>query len=402
MYTRKKLPKTQYELSTGREQKTYQRENDVRRDNDKLKPFTTGLFDLDFAVKYYFENVIRPEIDDLGSKIKVPVMYGSPEKWKNVQADGYIRDKNGKIQVPLIAYKRNTVEKDRTLSNKVDPNYPHIYYNQEVKYTKENIYDQFSKLTNSKPIKTYINTVVPDFVNVSYDVLIWTDYIEHMNSIVETVLYTEGAYWGEKERFKFRAKIDSFTNTTDLLQDSDRVIRTNFTLNLYGQIFTENLAKEFSYKQSEKTFDIRQVVLDTEVDPDPTIFKTTDRMETKFPSPTVQSSQSPIAPNPVLVGINQDVLNYLAASLAIPAVSITSNTAIFSGYRFYPRPNALPPISQDGFSFFINGQYVEPSAVISFLDYGSGVCTLILDTVALGFELASTDEVVAVGKFLSV
>ena len=148
----------------------------------------------------------------------------------------------------------------------MDANFPAAYYQQQVSYTPENRYDQFSKLTNSKPIKTFINTVVPDYVDVTYDVLIWTDYVEHMNKIVESIIYTEGTYWGEQERFKFRTKIDSFTNTTDLLADADRIIRTSFSLTLYGYIVPTALAKEFSSKVSEKTFTQRQISTDTNVD----------------------------------------------------------------------------------------------------------------------------------------
>ena len=37
MYTKKKLPKTQYELSKGAKNLEFERANDVRRDNDNLK-----------------------------------------------------------------------------------------------------------------------------------------------------------------------------------------------------------------------------------------------------------------------------------------------------------------------------------------------------------------------------
>ena len=43
MYTRKKLPKSQYELSKGVEKKDITRATDVRRDEDTLKELTVGL-----------------------------------------------------------------------------------------------------------------------------------------------------------------------------------------------------------------------------------------------------------------------------------------------------------------------------------------------------------------------
>jgi len=417
MYNRKKLPKTQYELSKGVENKEFGRANDIRRDNDNLHSLSVGLFDLDYTIKYYFDEVIRPEVEEAGVNVKVPVIYGSPEKWKNVQADGYFRDKNGKIQSPLIAYKRTAITKNKTLSNKVDANFPNIYYTQEVSHTQINKYDQFSKLTNSKPIKTFINTVIPEYVDITYDVLIWTDYVESMNKIVESILYSEGSYWGDIEKFKFRTKIDSFTNTTDLLQDSDRIVRTSFQLTLFGHIVPDVLAKQLSNKQSEKSFDVRQIVLETDVDADARRFKkeskVVDQVQPTRPEETSQPSQQgysqpdqseviltqpvyrlSINPN----SITKDQMNYIIVNKPIQADTITvPNTAYFTA-SFLIAPAGLPTTSKDNFTFFINGQYVEPAAITSFTE-SSGICILVVDTVELGFTLALTDEIVAIGKF---
>ena len=55
MYTRKKTPKTQHELSKGIENHEFDRANDVRRDDDTLKPLSIGLYDMDYAIKYYLK-----------------------------------------------------------------------------------------------------------------------------------------------------------------------------------------------------------------------------------------------------------------------------------------------------------------------------------------------------------
>ncbi len=36
------------------------RENQIRRDNDKVRNFTIGVKDIDEAIHYYFNEVIRP------------------------------------------------------------------------------------------------------------------------------------------------------------------------------------------------------------------------------------------------------------------------------------------------------------------------------------------------------
>ena len=40
--------------------------------------------------------------------------------------------------------------------------------------------------------------------------------MEQLNKIIESCEYASDAYWGNPERFKFRAFIDSFTTATEL------------------------------------------------------------------------------------------------------------------------------------------------------------------------------------------
>ena len=63
--------------------------------DDNVKPFTVGLEDIDNAIMYYFQNVIQPFVIQNGNRIEVPIIYGSPERWKSVQKDGYYKDKIG-------------------------------------------------------------------------------------------------------------------------------------------------------------------------------------------------------------------------------------------------------------------------------------------------------------------
>jgi hypothetical protein len=64
----------------------------------------------------------------MDERIAVPVIYGSPEKWKSVQKDGYYKDKNGKILNPIIMFKRDNIEKNRSTYNKLDANSPKFIY----------------------------------------------------------------------------------------------------------------------------------------------------------------------------------------------------------------------------------------------------------------------------------
>ena len=60
---------------------------------DTAKIYEVGLYDIDSAVKYYIDNVIQPRIKDHNdTSIQLPVVYGSPEKWKSVQKIQYLLD----------------------------------------------------------------------------------------------------------------------------------------------------------------------------------------------------------------------------------------------------------------------------------------------------------------------
>ena len=69
---------------------------------DNVKPFSVGIKDIDESILYYFENVIRPFVIQNGERIAVPIIYGSPERWKSIQKDAYYRDKKGAIMMPII------------------------------------------------------------------------------------------------------------------------------------------------------------------------------------------------------------------------------------------------------------------------------------------------------------
>ena len=396
-YTKKKLPQTQYELSKGKKNEAFGRQNDIRRDDDKHKDLTIGLYDLDFAIKWYFDNKIKPRVSDFGKDYNVPVMYGSPEKWRQIQEDGYLRDVGGKMLKPIIAYRRTSVTKNRTLGNKIDANAPQLYYTQEFKYNTQNRYDQFSVITNMQPERTFINTVIPEYVDLTYEVVIWTDFVEHMNSIVESVLYSEGTYWGEPERFKFRTKIDDFTNTTDTLTDSDRVVRTTFTLTLFGYIVPDVLVKHLSDHLSNKTTSVQQLNTILEVDADDSVFSETQTtgLGTSIQTPTVPNEA---APNPVAGGLDPLILTYLNTNTSLLATNVTTDTATFPA-GFLAAPTGVPATSVANFQFFVNGQLVEPAAIVTFIDNGDNTTTLTIDTGELGFTLVGSDEIIGVGKF---
>lgn len=209
--------------------------------NDDVKRLSIGLKDIDSAIFYYFNEVIRPSVIQNSVTKPVPVLYGSPERWASVQKDGFYRDRNGKIQVPLIMIKRDSVEKNRNLGNKMDANSPTQFGVFEKKYSSKNKYDRFSILNSRSIQKEYQGVVMPDYVNLTYSCTIFTEYVEQMNKLVESINYASDAYWGDPEQFNFRAMIDNYTTSTELTQGQDRTVKTTFQIKLLGHVIPDGI-----------------------------------------------------------------------------------------------------------------------------------------------------------------
>jgi hypothetical protein len=192
-----------------------------------------------------------------------PIIYGSPERWKSSQKDGYLRDKQGKIMSPIIMFKRDNMEKVRSYGNKLDANTPHLYSSWKKVYNSKNAYDNFSVLTNRKPVEQFILNVIPDYVKLTYNCTIQTYYVSQLNKIIEAVNYASDSYWGNPERFKFKASIDSYATPLELVVGQDRIAKSNFTINLLGHIIPDAIQKEI---RSFKKYNSKaQIVIEAEM-----------------------------------------------------------------------------------------------------------------------------------------
>jgi hypothetical protein len=213
---------------------------------DTTKQFTVGFEDIDESIMYYFQNVIRPYVIQNNVRIAVPVIYGSPEKWKSTQKDGYYKDKNGAIMAPLIMFKRETIDKNRSLGNKMDANTPHLYTSWKKTYNPKNAYSNFDILNNRIPTEQFIVNIIPDYVTISYTCAIQTYYVSQLNKIVEAINYASDSYWGDPERFKFMATINSFSTPIEISDNSNRIAKSNFTLTIKGYIIPDNIQKQLT------------------------------------------------------------------------------------------------------------------------------------------------------------
>jgi hypothetical protein len=256
---RKPIPKTQKELLVNQQVPYEQtglgnpnlsngknRGDQLSFKGDTTKPFSIGIQDIDESIFYYFTNVIKPSVVQNGERIEVPIIYGSPEKWKSFQKDGYYRDVQGRIMMPIIMFKRDSIDKVRSIANKLDANNPNNLTLHRKKYSSKNAYDNFNVLNNVVPQKVNYAVVVPDYITLTYSCAINTYYMDQLNKIVEAIGYASDSYWGDPSRFQFRAMIDSFAIKTEISDNQERAVSSTFNIKLNGYIIPDILQKDIT------------------------------------------------------------------------------------------------------------------------------------------------------------
>ena len=227
----------------------------VSRRNDDVKNVSVGIYDIDLAFKDFLEKDVKPTIEESGKFIHVPVMYASPENWSSAQKDGFMRDANGKVQTPLISFKRNSLDVNTEYSKlKVltDNDTSQTFIR---KYTHENRYDAFSQLIGQKPVDEKYIVDRPDYVNIQYDVIVWCDFMEDLNKLVEQIIYFQGGAFGDRYKFQIKGESYSFETTNGV--GEERLVRSNVTLTTKAYIVPENRGNVIN---TQKAFGTSKVV----------------------------------------------------------------------------------------------------------------------------------------------
>ena len=380
----------------------YKRGDDNSLRGEEIKHISVGLEDIDSAILYYFEQVIKPYVITEGSKNNIPVVFADAERWKTAQKDGVYRDKEGKIMLPIITVKRDNLERNRSLTTKLDGNKVNIYQNYEKRYTKKNQYDNFSVLTNRAPVREFYNVVVPDYYTLTYSCNIYVSFYEDLNKIIEAIGFRSDAYWGQPGKFLFKARIDNFPITNEITEGADRRFLSTFTLVMNGYLTPNNIDKFLAsnaFKYRSKT----QVIFTLEASGQ-------NVEQVSFSTGTTPSvAKTSYIPEGVNVtSINQinvlDIatISYLNTSNTFKAntASTTTSTATFLNTAIIepPESSQLPATSVNDFKFFVNGVFVDATHIVSFVEVGANT-VLTVNTATLGYTLDSVDEIIGVGKF---
>ena len=226
-----------HEREIRSEPKGEKRGFDTLRDTRHSRPISITLMKIDAAILSHLNNAIKPTIEDDGKQIIVPIRYANAERWKQIQADGVLRDISNRVQTPIILFRRTSIRR-AGLTNPVNKFLDRTY---ETGWNRHNSYDKFAVLNRIHPSRELISVTIPDYVDLTYDFLLWTDYIEQMNSLVETLNFEMDSYWGDRGDFKFRVRVDDYTIDTDVPTEGDRYVKATFQMKVNAYLLPETM-----------------------------------------------------------------------------------------------------------------------------------------------------------------
>ena len=348
------------------------RANQIKSSKTDIKQ-SVSLFDVDYAIMTYLENVVLPTLDDNGKALKIPVIYGNSERWNGARRQGVYRDQKGKLQLPLMMIKRTSVAKNETMPmlNR------HVSYQAVTKYSKDNRYSRFTLLGKATTPKYEIhNITMPDYVEINYECMGWTNYTEHLNAVIESLTYSSDEYWGDKQKFKFNTTIADYNVINEVGEGTERVIRTTFTMNVNAYLLPEKF-NELPIVKKENSK--KRVVFGVETDLTGNLFN-----------------------QPSLYNEYAQVIDFVAVRGSQMAEFVNTTTAKLTGVKKPILPSELVGTFDivNWFRIYINGDFISPTLYT--YTYNGVTNEITFTFTGLGFALENVDEIAVTGKFQEI
>lgn len=375
------------------------RAEQIRRDDDVVRSAKRTIYDIDYAIKWYIENEIQPQITADKQLISVPVIFANGEKWDNVRRLGYLRDEKGMLQSPAIMLKRSSMQErdaQKTLDvNRMQPGNRLIY---KTKYNSRNRYeDELFPLPINQPQsseKIYVIDI-PKYVTIEYEMMLWCDFTTQMNDLVDQIMPYGRFSWGNESN-KFPTTIGSVTFETVNTVGEDRLVRATIPLTVLGTLLSE---QETRIDTIKKMYSIKKVVFDIVVDVNFNIFNTTTVPQAILQQQSFVSSGGSfiVSGGGGSVSIDAVAMAYLTNLTDQQATYVSATTATISAFAAVnPVTNQVASVNE--FDVYINGQYVDK---VAYTWTPSDIATqsIVFNTTTLGYSLDAQDVIIVNGRW---
>ena len=376
------------------------RSTQIRRDDDVIRNVKRTIYDIDYAMKWYIENEIRPQITTNEQVLPVPIIYANGEKWDNVRRLGYLRDEKGMLQSPMIMIKRTSVV-ERDEQRTLDVNRPNSD-NSIVcrgKYNQSNRYeDELFPIPKNDPQPSQQIYVVdiPKYVTIEYELMLWCDFTPQLTTLVDQLITYNRFSWGN-EGNKFPTSMGSVSFETVNTVGEDRLVRATIPLTVNATLLAE---QETRLSTIKKAYSVKKVVFTNFVDISGDLFGSTNV------SSKVLQAQSFVASGGSLVVSNGSTSTQIDPATMAYLVNLTEKIATYLNATTVTvtglaatNPVNLTVATVNEFDVYINGQYIDkPCYTWTPSDITNQ--TITFNTTTLGFNIEASDVIVVKGRWL--
>jgi len=219
----------------------------------------TQILEVDRAVYNWFRSTNQIVIDSR----PVPIIFGAWERFAQIQGNksdrniNEIRDKSGKIKLPMISIKRGDIspnEQRYVCINRDDE--PYIAYqkrvatsrfdkDRRVPFTKKWIAGDSSRYISTAPVYEVFLIPYPTFINLNYTITFWASYIKHANMFHDIIWKQYMVSNMKSGDWYFHSYFDSSTDesNTEDFSTEERIIRHSFNLQLEAYLIDKNDVK---------------------------------------------------------------------------------------------------------------------------------------------------------------
>jgi len=375
------------------------RSQQIRRDDDVIRTPKRTIYDVDYAIKWYIDNEIQPQITHQQQTIPVPVIFANGEKWDNVRRLGFLRDEKGMLQSPLMMIKRNSVaERDAVKGLDVNRNPASNIRAYKQRYNQNNRYeDELFPIPTNQPIdsqKIYL-VDIPRYVTVEYDLMLWCDFTTQLNDLIDQIMPYSRFAWGNDSNV-FPVQIGSFGFEIVNTVGEDRLVRATVPLTVQAALLSSQEARTNTLR---KQFSIKKVTFENVVDIDGDLFGSTQVSNKVLQAQSFVSSggQLIVQSGTTSTTIDAITMAYLINLTEKLATYSNSNTVTINAYAAI-NPVNLTTATKNEFDIFINGQYVDKVAY-TWTPSDITTQTITFDTGILGYVIESTDVIVVKGRW---
>lgn len=213
-------------------------EANIRRDLDRVPIVTSTFIDVDEAMVAHLIN-LELAVNVNGQARPVTVVFDAQERWVQAQSKGYLTDEAGKPWLPLLLLNRTGESRDSTIT--INNEFTrHIFHHSQ--FSAKNPYDRYSQLFNEAPRREIYEVQPPQFYMVSYEGLLWTEYIYQLNPLKEKIGFYSPTYWGVEPGRRYVTILDDFSNTTEVVSGEDRMVKSSFTFQVRVPIVPGTIA----------------------------------------------------------------------------------------------------------------------------------------------------------------